>query len=83
MSALLLESPYLMFTVEPTAAQRAEAAALLRTFDAVLGPTSGDGWWAYGLRDPALAAKLPLTTASAGTLVLATLRLGLRIVMLR
>jgi len=56
----------------------AESAALLGEFDAVLGPTTGDGWWAFGLREPAQLA-IPETT---GSLVLAMLRLGLRVAML-
>jgi len=63
----------------------AEAAALLREFDAVLGPTTGDGWWAFGLREPAHGAALramPGALAGVGTLTVAALRLGLRVAML-
>jgi hypothetical protein len=63
----------------------ADAAALLREFDAVLGPTTGDSWWAFGLRDPAHGAALramPGALLSAGSLTVAALRLGLRVAML-
>jgi glycosyltransferase A (GT-A) superfamily protein (DUF2064 family) len=58
----------------------AESVALLGKFDAVLGPTTGDGWWAFGLREPADPA-MP-TPADTGSLVLAMLRLGMRVAML-
>jgi uncharacterized protein len=63
----------------------ADAAGLLREFDAVLGPTTGDGWWAFGLREPAHGAALramPGALLSAGSLTVAALRLGLRVAML-
>jgi len=63
----------------------ADAAALLGDFDAVLGLTTGDGWWAFGLRDPAhsaLLSALPQSLASAAALTVAALRLGLRVAML-
>lgn len=56
----------------------ADATALLDEFDAVLGLTGGDGWWAFGLREP---AHLPLPQ-SAAALTVAVLRLGLRVAML-
>lgn len=63
----------------------ADAVDLLSDFDAVLGPTTGDGWWAFGLREPAHGAVLrtmPGALATAGTLTVASLRLGLRVAML-
>jgi glycosyltransferase A (GT-A) superfamily protein (DUF2064 family) len=63
----------------------ADAAELLHEFDAVLGPTTGDTWWAFGLREPAHGAALramPGALAGAGALTVATLRLGLRVAML-
>jgi glycosyltransferase A (GT-A) superfamily protein (DUF2064 family) len=63
----------------------ADAAALLREFDAVLGPTTGAGWWAFGLREPAYGAELhamPGALAGASSLTVAALRLGLRVAML-
>jgi glycosyltransferase A (GT-A) superfamily protein (DUF2064 family) len=62
-----------------------DAADLLREFDAVLGPTTGDAWWVFGLRDPAHGAVLrtmPGALAGAGALTVAALRLGLRVAML-
>jgi hypothetical protein len=62
-----------------------EAAELLRGFDAVLGPATGDGWWAFGLREPAHAALLrqtPGALTGVGVLTVAALRLGLRVAML-
>ena len=61
------------------------ATDLLQQFDAVLGPTTGDGWWAFGLRDPGhgdLLRALPGALDSAGSLTVAALRLGLRVAML-
>ncbi|AGZ41856.1 hypothetical protein AFR_17890 [Actinoplanes friuliensis DSM 7358] len=62
------------------------ATDLLRDFDAVLGPTTGDGWWAFGLREPARVALGPLTGLGLlnglGSLTVAALRLGLRVAML-
>lgn len=63
----------------------ADAVDLLRDFDAVLGPTTGDGWWAFGLREPAhgtLLRTMPGALADAGALTVASLRLGLRVAML-
>ena len=58
------------------------ATARLGAFDAVLGPTTGAGWWAFGVRDPeALRPLLPALADTAG-LALAALRLGLRVGML-
>ncbi|WP_212991518.1 DUF2064 domain-containing protein [Actinoplanes auranticolor] len=68
-----------------SAALLADAAELLGEFDAVLGPTTGAGWWAFGLRDPAHGAALrtmPGALSSAGALTVAALRLGLRVAML-
>lgn len=60
----------------------ATAAAQLDDFDAVLGATTGAGWWAFGLRDPeVLRPLLPALPDTAG-LALAALRLGLRVAML-
>ncbi|MFB9694475.1 DUF2064 domain-containing protein [Amorphoplanes digitatis] len=56
------------------------AIGLLDDFDAVLGPTTGDGWWAFGLREPAHAPLGPST--GLGSLTVAALRLGLRVAML-
>lgn len=58
----------------------ADAIGLLDDFDAVLGPTTGDGWWAFGLSEPAHAALGP--SAGLGSLTVAVLRLGLRVAML-
>jgi hypothetical protein len=58
----------------------ADAIGLLDDFDAVLGPTTGDGWWAFGLSEPAHAALGPST--GLGSLTVAALRLGLRVAML-
>jgi hypothetical protein len=61
------------------------AAGLLADFDAVLGPTTSGGWWAFGLRQPAYAVALsgmPEIFAGAGSLALAVLRLGVRVAML-
>jgi glycosyltransferase A (GT-A) superfamily protein (DUF2064 family) len=57
-----------------------DSAALLSRFDAVVGPTTGDGWWAFGLRDP--WPVMPVSLADTGSLTLAALRLGLRVAML-
>ncbi|GAA3342173.1 hypothetical protein GCM10020358_36200 [Amorphoplanes nipponensis] len=62
-----------------------DAAALLREFDAVLGPTTGAGWWAFGVREPSHGAALramPGALGSAAALTVAALRLGLRVAML-
>ena len=63
----------------------ADAAGLLHEFDAVLGPTTGDGWWTFGLRAPAHGAvlrALPGALTSASSLTVAALRLGLRVAIL-
>ncbi len=63
----------------------ADAVDLLRDFDAVLGPTTGESWWAFGLREPAHGAALramPGALAGTGALTVAALRLGLRVAML-
>jgi uncharacterized protein len=63
----------------------AGSAVLLRRFDAVLGPTTGDGWWAFGFAEPDLAVGLgaaPWSMPDLGSLALMTLRLGLRVAML-
>jgi glycosyltransferase A (GT-A) superfamily protein (DUF2064 family) len=67
-------------TPQVSPALLAESAALLGKFDAVLGPTTGDDWWAFGLREPAQIA-MPRTN-DTGSLVLAMLRRGLRVAML-
>lgn len=62
----------------------ADAADMLQTFDAVLGPT-GEGWWALGFRDPTCwdrLAEAPEAMADCGTLTLTALRFGLRVAML-
>jgi glycosyltransferase A (GT-A) superfamily protein (DUF2064 family) len=77
--------PYLLVDPEAPADLLTRAGSLLSRFDAVLGPTTGNGWWAFGLREPAYAALVdPATTAlaDAGALALAALRLGLRVAML-
>ena len=58
-----------------------EAAALLARFDAVIGPTTGEGWWALGLRNPLLADELR-AYPDAGSVTLAALRHDLRVAML-
>ena len=58
----------------------ADSAALLSRFDAVVGPTTGEGWWAFGLREP--WQVMPLSLSGTGSLTLAALRLGLRVAML-
>jgi hypothetical protein len=62
-----------------------DAIGRLRGFDAVLGPASGDGWWAFGLREPSYAALMRAlggSLTSVGSLSVAALRLGLRVAML-
>ncbi|MEV4639747.1 DUF2064 domain-containing protein [Actinoplanes sp. NPDC049548] len=58
-----------------------DAHDLLRSFDAVIGPTTDGGWYALGLREPSRAAELERLTDS-GMLTLAALRLGLRVALL-
>ena len=60
----------------------AEAADLLEKFDAVLGPTTGAGWWVFGLRDPRHAGALGPVPESFAGLALAALRAGLQLAML-
>jgi uncharacterized protein len=60
----------------------ADSAARLRTFDAVLGATTGSGWWAFGLREPEVLDLVRPALADTGALALALLRLGLRVAML-
>ena len=59
----------------------ADAAALLGRFDAVIGPTTGGGWWAFGLRE-SMRSFVPDAAMSTGALTLAMLRLGLLVAML-
>ncbi|MEV6602493.1 DUF2064 domain-containing protein [Actinoplanes sp. NPDC051346] len=75
--------PFFVSTAAPelTAELRGEAYALLRRFDAVVGPTTDGGWYAFGLREPSLAPDLRALTA-AHSLTLAALRLGLHVAML-
>jgi glycosyltransferase A (GT-A) superfamily protein (DUF2064 family) len=52
------------------------AASMMDAHDAVLGPAADGGWWALGLRDPALAGVLrdvPMSTAETGELTLKAL----------
>ena len=60
------------------------AGVLLERFDAVVGPTGGTGWWAFGLRDPRHATLLGPTSVpdTLAGLALAMLRLGLHVAML-
>jgi uncharacterized protein len=69
-------------TPQVTPALLAHAMALAGRYDAVLGPTTGDGWWVFGLRDPGYADRLGTVPASFPELGLAALRAGLRIAML-
>jgi glycosyltransferase A (GT-A) superfamily protein (DUF2064 family) len=72
-------------TPQISAALLGESAAMLRRFDAVLGPTTGDGWWAFGFREPDRAISLgvaPWSVTDLGALTLLALRLGLRVAML-
>lgn len=81
----LLSGPSLLIgtqTPQVHAGLLADSAARLGTFDAVLGPTTGDGWWAFGLRDPGLLGTLMPALPDTGALALALLRLGLRVAML-
>ncbi|MEV8510043.1 DUF2064 domain-containing protein [Actinoplanes sp. NPDC051475] len=74
-------SAYLVIAAEVSARLLGDAYGLLRSFDAVIGPTSDGGWYAFGLREPSRAPELePLT--DSGTLMLAALRLGLRVALL-
>ena len=72
-------------TPQATPALLERSATLLADFDAVLGPTTSGGWWAFGLRQPAYAVALssmPEILADTGSLALAVLRLGVRVAML-
>ena len=73
--------PFLMIateTPELTPRLLGDAYDLLRSFDAVIGPTTDGGWYAFGLREPSRAADLE-TLTDFGVLTLAALRLGLRV----
>jgi uncharacterized protein len=62
-----------------------DSAARLRQFDAVVGPTTGDAWWAFGLRVPDMSTDLGVALWSmtdVASLTLMALRLGLRVAML-
>jgi glycosyltransferase A (GT-A) superfamily protein (DUF2064 family) len=62
-----------------------QCAATLGQFDAVLGPTTGDAWWAFGLRVPDMSTDLGVALWSmtdVASLTLMALRLGLRVAML-
>jgi uncharacterized protein len=69
-------------TPQLTPAQLTHAMMLAGRYDAVLGPTTGDGWWVFGLRDPRHADRLGTVPDSFPELGLAALRAGLRIAML-
>ncbi|MFI5495015.1 DUF2064 domain-containing protein [Actinoplanes sp. NPDC051859] len=76
--------PFFAFSVETpalTATLLDEAYDMLRSFDAVLGPTSAGGWYVLGLREPSHAADLRMLPDSTA-LALAALRRGLRVAML-
>jgi glycosyltransferase A (GT-A) superfamily protein (DUF2064 family) len=76
--------PFLMIaaeTPELTPQLLGDAYELLRSFDAVIGPTTDVGWFAFGMREPSRAAELETLTDS-GVLTLAALRLGLRVALL-
>jgi glycosyltransferase A (GT-A) superfamily protein (DUF2064 family) len=81
----LLSGPSLLIGTETPqldAGLLAESAALLGGFDAVLGPTTGPGWWAFGVRDPELVGTLMPALRDTAGLALAALRQGLRVAML-
>jgi glycosyltransferase A (GT-A) superfamily protein (DUF2064 family) len=69
-------------TPQLTPALLTHAVALAGRYDAVLDPTTGDGWWVFGLRDPRYADRLGTVPDSFPELGLAALRAGLRIAML-
>jgi glycosyltransferase A (GT-A) superfamily protein (DUF2064 family) len=58
-----------------------EAASLLDRFDAVIGPTTGDGWWALAVRDADMADQLR-NFPDAGSVTLTALRNDLQVAML-
>jgi uncharacterized protein len=59
------------------------AVGLLEEFDAVIGPAAdGDGWWAFGVREPRHADQLGVLPETFPALALAALRLGLHVAML-
>jgi hypothetical protein len=81
----LLSGPSLLIGTETpqlSAGLLAEAAGQLGGFDAVLGPTTGPGWWAFGVRDPEMVGKLMPALRDTSGLALAALRSGLRVAML-
>lgn len=85
-AALLPGRPVLqlgMDTPQVTATLLAEAAAVLRSVDAVVGPALDGGWWALGLRDPraaAVIADVPTSRDDTGERTVAALRAaGLRV----
>jgi hypothetical protein len=69
-------------TPQVTPALLVQALDLAGRYDAVLGPTSGAGWWVFGLRDSRAADRLGPVPDSFAELGLAALRAGLRIAML-
>ena len=78
------KDPFLMIaadTPELTPQLLGDAYELLRSFDAVIGPTSDGGWYAFGVREPGRGADLNTLTDS-GELTLAALRRGLRVALL-
>ncbi|BCJ48867.1 hypothetical protein Asp14428_03420 [Actinoplanes sp. NBRC 14428] len=78
------EDPFLMIamdTPQVTPELLGDAYDLLRSFDAVIGPTTDGGWYAFGLREPSRGADLETLTDS-NALTLAALRLGLRVALL-
>jgi hypothetical protein len=81
----LLSGPSLLIGTETPqvyAGLLAGAAARLGGFDAVLGPTTGPGWWAFGVRDPETIGHLMPALCDTSGLALAALRRGLRVAML-
>ena len=78
------KDPFLMIAADPpelTPQLLGDAYEFLRSFDAVIGPTSDGGWYAFGVREPARAADLNTLTDS-GELTMAALRRGLRVALL-
>lgn len=72
-----------MDTPQLTAELLADAAARLSYVDAVLGPATDGGWWALGLREPAVADAIrtvPMSRSDTGERTLHALRRnGLRV----